>query len=289
MLVVDLHALHAVHVLNLVDDVLLNSRRTHDIENVGRGDSAVGQRCAGTHEVVFLNKNLLRQRHEIFLGLSELGHHSDFAVTTLNLAEFDLTVNFRHDGGIRRVAGLEQLGNTGQTTGDVTGTACGAGNLGESFAGLDFLALLVDKVSTHRKRICGENLAVVAVDFDRRHVLAVAAFDDHAVFSLMSAITVDTEGDVLDKVHIVYLTRNFGHDNGVEGVPFANHVAAVDFGSVIEEELRTVRYVGRHKRHAGLVVNNTHFGKTAYNYLRAVFGIYSAEFVDFKLTVVLGG
>ena len=74
------------------------------------------------------------------------------------------------------------------------------------------------------------------MDFDRRHVLAVAAFDDHAVFSLMSAITVDTEGDVLDKVHIVYLTRNFGHDNGVEGVPFANYVALLEGGAIVEVE-----------------------------------------------------
>ena len=58
MLVVDLHTLHAVDVLDFVDDIFLNGCRTHDVEDVRRGYGTVRERCASAHDVVFLNKNL---------------------------------------------------------------------------------------------------------------------------------------------------------------------------------------------------------------------------------------
>ena len=58
VLVVDLHTLHAVYILYLIDDVLLYGCRAHDVEDVGGSCGAVGQRCAGTHVVVLLHKNL---------------------------------------------------------------------------------------------------------------------------------------------------------------------------------------------------------------------------------------
>ena len=100
VLVVDLHTLHAVHVLNLVDDVFLNGRRTHDIEDIGGSDGTVGQGSTGTHVVVFLNENLLRQRNEILADLAGARGDGDLAVTAFHLTEVDLAVDLGHDSGV---------------------------------------------------------------------------------------------------------------------------------------------------------------------------------------------
>ena len=71
MLVVDLHTLHAVDVLNLVDDIFLHGSGTLDVEDIGRSDGSVGKRRSGTHIVVFLNKDLLGERHKVLLLFAE--------------------------------------------------------------------------------------------------------------------------------------------------------------------------------------------------------------------------
>ena len=86
VLIVDAHTLRAVHILHLIHDVFLHGSWSHDTENVGRGGSAIGERCACAHEVVLLHKDLLRQRHEILLFFSQTAGNLDFAVTTLDSA-----------------------------------------------------------------------------------------------------------------------------------------------------------------------------------------------------------
>ena len=181
VLVVDFHTLHTVNVLYFVHDIFLNSCRAHDIEDIGGRDSAVGEGSACTDDIVLLHENLLRQRYEVLLVFAECGYDGDFAVTTLDLAEFDLTVDFGDDGGVRWVACLEELGDTGKTAGDIAGTACGAGDFCESLTGFDFVAFLEDEVSAHGEGVCCEGFAGLAENVDRRHVLTVARLDDYAV------------------------------------------------------------------------------------------------------------
>ncbi len=63
MLVVDLHTLQTINRLDLVHDVFLGLYRTENTENVGRGDTAVGQPGTGLDVVVLLNQDLLGQRN----------------------------------------------------------------------------------------------------------------------------------------------------------------------------------------------------------------------------------
>ena len=121
VLVVDLHTLHAVYLLYLVDDVLLDLSRALDGQNIARSDRSVRKRRTGTDIVVLLHEDLTRQRYEVTLHVAHFRGNDDFAVAPLDLSERNLTVDFRYDGGIRRVTGLEELGNTRQTAGDITG------------------------------------------------------------------------------------------------------------------------------------------------------------------------
>ena len=93
MLVVDFHTLHAVDVLDFVDDVFLNGCRTHDVEDVGGSYRTVGEGCAGADDVVFLNEDLFRQGDEIFLDFPEFRGDGDLAVAAFDLAEFDFAVD----------------------------------------------------------------------------------------------------------------------------------------------------------------------------------------------------
>ena len=237
MLVVDLHTLHAVDVLDFVDDVLLNGCRSHDVEDVSGGDGAVGEGHARADDVVLLHEELLGKGHEIFLDLSELGCDGDFAVASLNLAEADLAVDFGDDCGVGGVAGLEELGDTGETAGDVAGASGCASNLDEGVADGKVLAFAEDEVGAHGEGICGLYVALGVDDVDFGDVSTVAGLDDHAVLGLVLLAGVDAVCDVLDEAAVVNLTGVLGYDNGVEGVPFADYVVLVDFGAVADEEL----------------------------------------------------
>ena len=270
VLIVDLNALHAVNVLHLVDDVLLNGCRAHDVEDVGRGDGTVGQRCAGAHVVVLLYQHLLRQGHQVLLLLAELGDDADFAVAALVLAEVHLAVDFGNDGGVRRVAGLEQLGDTGQTARDVAGAAGAAGNLDDDVAGLDVGLLVQHEVGAYRQRVCLQFVALCVNDADFGVLGTVAGFDDHLVLQTRLLVDVHTVGNALDEVLVVDLTTNLADEHGVEGVPFANHVALLDLVAIVEVELCAVGDVGVGEHHAGRSVHDAHFGQTSDHHLHGL-------------------
>ena len=292
MLVVDLHTLHAVHILDFVDDVFLHGGRPHDVEDVGGGDCAVRQRCASTDVIVLLHEHLLGQGHEIFLLLAELGGHADFTVTTLDAAEGHLTVDFRHDGGVARVTGLEQLGHTGQTTGDVTGARGGAGNLDEHLTGLDVRAFLKHEVGVDREGVGLEDVAILVDNAGLGNACTVFRLDDDFLADVRLLVGLDAVGDILDQVLILDLSSDFADDNGVEGVPFADDITLLDFGAVAEVELRTVRNLGGGQHQAGLRVDDAHFSQTTDDDLDGTsvhihfIGGHGAEFLDFKDTVV---
>ena len=102
VLVVDLHALQTIHGLDLVDDVLLRLHRTEDVQDVGRGDAAVGQAGACANVVVLLDQDLLGRRD--LVGLLDTGTvlHPDDTLAALDLVHEDLAVDLGDDGGIGR-------------------------------------------------------------------------------------------------------------------------------------------------------------------------------------------
>ena len=295
--VVDLHTLHAVNVLHLVDDVFLNGGRAHDVEDVGGSDGTVGEGCACADIVVLLDKNLFGQGHEILFGFAEFGSDGYFTVAAFHFAEGDFAVDFGNDSGIRGVAGLEKLGDTGKTTGDVAGAACGTRYLDEDFTGLDFGTVVEHEVGAHGESVGFEHLAIGVNDvgFGNLSLGTVFRLDDNLVFETGLFVEVDAVGDVLNEVLIFDAAADFADDNCVEGVPFADDVAFLDNVAVFEEEFRTVRDVGVGEHHACVGVHDTHFGETADNHLnvlsvRADFvGGNGAEFVDFEFTVVARG
>ena len=295
MLVVDLHTLHTVDVLHLVDDILLDGRRAHDIEYIRGGDSAVGERSAGLHEVVLLHEKLLRQRHIVFLLLAQTRCDDDLAVASLHLAVGHLAVDLGHDGRIGRVAGLEQLGDTGQTARDVTGIAGGAGYLDEYLSGLKLCAVVEHKMSAHRQRIALDDLALGVDDLGLGHLGAVLRLDDDLLLQTGLLVALGAVGHILDKVVVAYRTTGLADDNGVEGVPFAYNVALLHLVAVAEIKLRTVRYVGIGEHHLRVRIHDAHLGHTSdHHFHRPAVGILlvggdGAQLINLKHALVARG
>ena len=112
VLIVDLHTLQTIDVLNLIDDVFLNCRRTLDGKDVCWCGDTIGKWGTSTNGVMLLNQDLLGSANKVLTLLARLGGNDNFAVTTFHLTHSDLTVNFADDGGVGRVTRLEQFGNT---------------------------------------------------------------------------------------------------------------------------------------------------------------------------------
>ncbi len=141
VLVVDLHALQAVHVLHFVDDVarqLLDAQQTQDVLRIGR---AVDDRFALVHHLAFVHQDVLFLGHQLFPDLA-------FRVGDL---QAHLALGFLTEGhgaghlGQRALVlgrtGFEQLGHTRQTAGDVAGLLTFDRDTGQHFAGARVLAV----------------------------------------------------------------------------------------------------------------------------------------------------
>ncbi len=286
MLVVDLNALRTVYVLHFVHDVFLHSRRALDVEDVGRRDGTVGKRRAGTHIVVLLHENLLRQRHKVLLHLAELRRYAYLLIASLYLAEFHLAVYFAHNSRVGRVARLEQLGYTRQTACDVADVARCAGNLHECLTRSYRFSFVYQQVGTHRQRVGTEYVAVAIHKMRLRHNRAVFRLNHDLLMLAGGLVRFHTVGKAFHYVLEAHLTRLFGNDDVVEGVPLANHVAVLHHVAVLEEDARTVRNVGGREHHLRARLDDAQLGHTAHHDVYALAVLDGTQFVNLKATVI---
>ena len=290
VLVVDFHTLQAVNVLYLVDDVFLHGCRAFDGQDIRRSDGTVGERRAGTHIIVFLHKDLFRQRYEIFLHFAGLRGNGNFTVTAFYLTEGDFTVDFGNNGGIRRVTGFKELGNTRQTTGDIAGLTHGTRNLHKYLAALDVLTFVNHQVGTHRQVVAANHFTALIENLGNRHTGTVFRLYDDFLTKTGLLVRFHFIGNTFDYIIETHLTGSFGNDNGIEGIPFADDIALFEHIAAIEIKFRTVRYIGIGQNDFGIGVDNTHFGQTANHNLhlltRFVFTFHGTKLIDFENTVI---
>ena len=134
MLVVDGNALEPVDLLDLVDEVRRELLLALDAKDVVRVCRPVLQRLARADAVTRLDVDVLALGDEVLAGL--VGERravmaerrdDDLALALGVLAEGDLAVDLRDDRVVLRLAGLEELGDARETTGDVLGLRALAG------------------------------------------------------------------------------------------------------------------------------------------------------------------
>ena len=151
VLVVDAHALQAVDLLNFVDQVLLDLVGAHDGEDVVGANRAFRELFARVDEIAGVDQHVLAVADHVNLFLmAVLGADDDLAHAALHLAEFDNAVDFADHGRLLGPPGLEELGDAGQTTGDVAGLGDLARDLDQGVAGIDHVAVAHHQVGPGR-------------------------------------------------------------------------------------------------------------------------------------------
>jgi len=147
-------------------------------------------------------------------------------------------------------------------------------------------------VGVHRKGICLDHIAFGIHDLCFRHLCTVFGFNDDLLTQTRLLVGVHTVGHIFNQVFIMELTGNLADDNGVEGVPFADHVTLLHSVAILEVQFRTVGDIGGSEHHVGVGIHDAHFGKTAdYNlHILSVdallVGLHGTELLEFEFTVV---
>ena len=99
-------------------------------------------------------------------------------MTTFDLAEANLTVDFGNDCRVSRVTCLEELRYTRQTAGDITCRAERTGVGEQQVADLNLLAIVVYKHSLNRQVVRTDDITLLVNDVSRRHLGLILGIGD---------------------------------------------------------------------------------------------------------------
>src|SRR5690606_24138755 len=239
VLVVDLHALEAVDLLDLVEQVLLHRTGTLDPQDVVRIHRPLAEAVAGADLVTLVHAQVLPDRDFVNALRSLLRHDDDLALAATDLAEADRAVDLRDDGRILGTARLEELRHPRQTARDVAGLVDLAADLGERLPGLDRLAIPDDQLRAHRDDELTQLLAVL-LDLDHRVQLLVPILDDHELTAPGRLVELFAHRLVLDDVDELHGAAEVRDDRLRVRIPAEEQVARLDFLPVLDGQGRAV-------------------------------------------------
>ena len=289
VLVIDLHTLQTIHVLYFVDNIFLHGGGTLDGKDVVWRDDTIRKRCASTDSIMLLHKDLLGERYLVTLLVACLGSDDNLAVTTFHLTHGDLTINLRDNGGVAGVASLEQLGDTWQTTRDVTSTTHGTWYLDDGLSCLNHCTVFDNDVSSHREVICANNHAVFIQHITSRNLGVVFGVGDDFLGHTRCLVGLSLKGCTLDDIVEFQLTSIFRHDDSIEWIPLGDEIAPLHLFTLLEIERTTVWHVERREDDARVRIDKTNLGKVADHHLAYTFLLthflyewYGVKFVKFQ-------
>ena len=123
MLIVDLHALHPIDVLNLIDQVVCQCFNTQNFQDVVRHRITLQQHVTTLDIVAFLNRHVTALWHHVFHWLQCLvvWTNDNTTLALVVATEFNATVDTSDNRMILWTARFKQLRNSWQTTGNIAG------------------------------------------------------------------------------------------------------------------------------------------------------------------------
>src|SRR5690606_5901087 len=241
VLVVDLHTLQTVYFLDFVHQVFLYGRRALDRQDIGRGDRPIRKLLTSLHEVIILNQDVLRQRHQVALLNAVARFDENLAVTPLDATVGYDAVDFAHNRRVRRISRLEQLRYPRQTARDVARLAHGSRNLCQHLSGFDLLSGIDSQVSPNRDVVC---LGLGLSGNKERGVLGlVARFRDHLLAVTRLLIRLLLEGHAFDDGFVLHRAVEFRKDYGIVRIPEADFITLLNRVTVAYPQEGTVRHV----------------------------------------------
>src|SRR6266704_3339238 len=232
VLVVDLHALQAIHLLDLVEQILLHRPRALDPQDVVRVHRSLGEAVAGAHAVALVHAQVLAGRHLVQLRLPLFGVHVDLALAALDLAEPHGAVDFGDRGRILGPPGLEQLGHARQAARDVPRLVRLARHLGEHEPRVHLLAVFDGEL-----RPFGDDEVAQPL------FLLTLLLDDHPLAPAGELVQLLADRLFLDDVHEPHHAPHVRHDRVGVGIPREQHRVAPHLGAVHHHQRGAERHV----------------------------------------------
>ncbi len=285
MLIVNLDALQTIDFLNLVDQVLGQLLFTEDAQDIVRVARTIHERLTGTHEVTFMNADVLTFRNQVFLRLTDLRCDHDLALAFRVFTECDCTVDLGNHGKLLGLAGLEELGNARQTTGDVLGLGGFTRNLRQDVTRTDNRIFLNQDVGADRHHAALCRLIAFIFDRNTRTFVSGLGLDDDLAGQTRDIIDLLFDGQPFDEVTETNLTRCLGENRHGEGVPLCQNHPLGDRTTFSQVQAGTVNHTIAFTLAAGFI-NNSNFGIAVHNHQIAV-SVLGRRQVD-KLERTLG-
>ncbi len=257
MLIVNEHALEAIDLLDLIDEIARQFLDTLDGKDVVGGGVPVEDVLTLLDGVAFLQMERLSLRDEVFDRFCRLilGLDDDAPLVLVVASKFDRAVDLGNDRMVLRTAGFEQLGYTRQTAGDVLGLGALERDTREDVARRHLLAGLDIEDRIHRQEVPG-----VAPAFHLRHCALAGHSDrrlqafatrigppvgDHALGEARGFVGLLGHRRPVDQILVGHFAIDFGqHRTGV-GIPFGDTLAALDLVAIIDAQLGPVRHAVR--------------------------------------------
>src|SRR4030095_12752129 len=230
VLVVDGHALQAIDLLHLVDEVALQLAVAEDRQVVVRVRRPVHQRLPGAHAVALVHADVLAARDQVLLGLGVVGPDHDLPHALDEAAHLDPAVDLGDDGLLLGLARLEQLRDPRQTARDVLGLGRLTRDLGDDVGGEDLGAVRHVEVRAHRQgvpvpiaRLRGPRALAGRADDDAGLQLALGVLDDDLAREAGDLVELLAHRHALDDVLVLDPPGELGQDRVGERVPLDEH------------------------------------------------------------------
>lgn len=140
--------------------------------------------------------------------------------------------------------------------------------------------VLLDDVGTYWEVVALEEVAVGVLDMNTRYDVTVLRFGDDHFLQTRSFVRLDAVGRAFDEVIEDDLTRDFGDNEGVEGVEFEERLTLLDLFTFSEEELSTVRHLDRAEDDLRILIGDLQLGHAADDDVDGLATIFGSHFGD---------
>src|SRR5258706_2094859 len=253
VLVVDLHALQAIDLLDLVDEIDGKLLHALDAQDVMRRRMALDDEVALFHIIALTHADVLGFGQQIFdrLLLLVLGLQDDAALVLVVLAELDIAVGFRQPPAVLGLARVEEFRDARQTAGDVAGLGAFRRNTRQHVARFDLGAVFHRKDRVHRQRIARftggkrNRLALLVDDRDRRAQVrafrrAGAPIDDLLLAHARGLVRHFRQRKAFGDVVVADDAVDFGQDRQGVRIPLGDPLATLDVLTLVHEQARTI-------------------------------------------------
>ena len=249
-------------------------------------DRPFGQLLTLFDLVTLEHDDVFTDRDEMLLFL--LGFNitdNDGALASYSRAKINLAVDPGNLGTVLRLACLEQLRYTRQTTGDVLGLGGLSGCLGDQAARNDGVSLLHDDMRPGRDRIVRDRFTL-AVGHDDLRMQIFLVVDDHQRQLAGGFVHLLLDGHTLDDVVEFDRTRFLGDNRHVIRIPLDEHFALLDLAAVrnrdhgADDDIVAFQFV------AGFFVNDEHHAVLVEDDIVAILQFHLAEVLILQHTRV---